>query len=304
MRYILCKFAGGEVPVIEITQEDYLTYQQARKVLSNCLAIEEKYEILISNYLEFEKQIMNRIVSNMIREEHGYSDLFTIRLKLNVCLVNLLTSARLYVDQLQQHVVACMPENSAVKKSIEALFSKEYDTYFEYRFMEALRNYVQHRGIPVHWISSGARWTNLSKDGLMEYSIIVASLRSFLQEDTKFKKSVLDEIGDKVDLISSTRCYIESLSNVHEAVRQMIKTSVANARKLLEVAHSQYREVYDKSLVGLSVCLQSEDEIVEYFPLLLDWDDVRIKLQKRNRKLTNLKKRYATGKIKTTETQS
>ena len=78
----------------------------------------------------------------------------------------------------------------------------------------------------------------------------------------------------------------------------MIKEPVANARKTLEEAHNQYRKVYDKNLVGLSACIQSEDGIVEYFPLLLDWDDVRIKLQKRNQKMTNLKKRYATGKIK------
>ncbi|MEI2612194.1 MAG: hypothetical protein V9G20_26450 [Candidatus Promineifilaceae bacterium] len=298
MKYTLRKAVAGDVPEIEITEEDYLTYQQVRKVLSNCLAIEEKYEILISNYLEFEKQIVNRIVSNMIRNEHGYSDLFTIRLQLNVCLVNLLTSARLYVDQLQQHVAVCMPDYADAKKTVEALFSKEYDAYLEYRFMEALRNYVQHCGIPVHWVSSGARWTDLGKDGFLEYFMEVASLRSLLQEDKRFKKSVLDEIGDKVDLIASTRCYIECFSNVHEAVRQMIKEPVANARKTLEEAHNQYRKVYDKNLVGLSACIQSEDGIVEYFPLLLDWDDVRIKLQKRNQKMTNLKKRYATGKIK------
>jgi len=38
---------------------------------------------------------------------------------------------------------------------------------------------------------------------------------------------------------------------------------------------------------------------ISSIPLLLNWDDVRVSLQKRNRKLTNLRKRYVTGNIKT-----
>jgi hypothetical protein len=74
MRYVLRKAVLGKVPEIEITEENYLALQDARKVLANALAIEEKYEILICNYLEFEKQILNDTVYCMVRDNTGYSD--------------------------------------------------------------------------------------------------------------------------------------------------------------------------------------------------------------------------------------
>ena len=109
---------------------------------------------------------------------------------------------------------------------------------------------------------------------------------------------MLDEIGDKIDLKSATRCFIESISNVHIIARGMVGDSVKASRELLEDAHKQYSEVYTGSLIGLSACVFSDDVQVSSVPLLLDWDDVRLQLMKRNGKMTNLRKRYVTGRIK------
>jgi predicted RNA binding protein with dsRBD fold (UPF0201 family) len=298
MKYILRKAVLNIVPEIEINKEKYLEYRNARKVLSNCLAIEEKYEILISNYLEFERQILDATTSYMVRAHLDYSDFFDVRLGLNIRLVNFLTSARLYIDQLNQHVRECVPDLQDAKELVKALFSKEYDEHPEYRFMEALRNYVQHRGIPVHQTLQSGKWTSLGDDGLLEYSMDPTSQRSILAEDVQFKKSVLEELNEEIDLKASTRCYVESISNVHDAARQIIAQAVTAARNLLEDAHKQYAVIYSESLVGLSACIWAEGKQIESISLLLNWDDIRIKLQKRNRKATNLRKRYVTGKLK------
>lgn len=299
MKYVLRIGALGDSPEIEISEKEYTTVKQSRTTLINCLAIEEKYEILISNYIDFEKQILDTIATYMIREHIDYSDFFDVRLGLDIRLVNLLTSGRLYIDQLPQHVRECVPHVRDSDTLVKAMLAKEYDENPEYRFMEALRNYVQHCGLPVHWTSSQGRWTDvLSEDGLLEYSMELASQKTFLLEDGMFKKSVLDEISDNVDLKTTTRSYIESLSTVHDAVRKLIQESVQNSRRVLEDAHSQYVKVYEKSLVGLSACMTENREPVETIPLLLDWDNIRVKLQTRNQRLSNLKRRYATGKAR------
>ncbi|MDO9230748.1 MAG: hypothetical protein Q7U03_14440 [Syntrophales bacterium] len=297
MKYVLRKPVLGEVPDIEISEEQYKIYKESRVILINCLDIEEKYEILVSNYLELEKNILCANATYMVRDHIGYSDFFDLRLALNICLVNLLTSARLYVDQLHHHVKECVPHLDGVIQLIKNLLAKEYDENPEFRFMEALRNYVQHRGIPVHWTSSGERWTEIGEDGLLEYYLELAALKSVLEEDGEFKKQVLNECSDKVDLKSATRSYIESISKVHDAVRELVRKSVQDSRLNLEEAHTQYSKVYKESLVGLSACIINDCGIIETVPLLLDWDDVRVKLQKRNRKLINLKKRYVTSKV-------
>ena len=150
MKYILCKNVLGNVPEIEISESEYCAFQKARNILSNALEIEEKYEIVISNYLDFEQEILIATTKYMIREHLDYSDFFKVRLGFNIKLVNLLTAIRLYVDQLNQNVTECLSGNKKNKDDVKKLFSKEYDENLYYRFMEALRNYVQHRGIPVH----------------------------------------------------------------------------------------------------------------------------------------------------------
>lgn len=299
MRYSLRKVALGNIPEIDITAEEYSRYEKARKILSNALAIEEKYEIVVSNYLDFEKQILDTTTSYMVREHLDYSDFFDVRLGFNIRLVNLLTAVRLYVDQLSQNVRDCIPSDPNAENVVKTMFSKEYDENKEYRFMEALRNYVQHRGIPVHRTQQGRRWTRSKSDGFLEYSMELASHLSRLEEDSKFKKSVLAELDEKIDLKIGVRCYLESISNVHESARNLISESVTSARELIEEAHRQYTSVYNGSLVGLSACACTDEGQISSIPLLLDWDDVRLKLQKRNRKLTNLRKRYVTGRIKT-----
>ncbi|NIA12043.1 MAG: hypothetical protein GWP10_20555 [Nitrospiraceae bacterium] len=298
MKYILCKNVLGNVPEIEISESEYYALQKARNILSNALEIEEKYEIVISNYLDFEQEILNATTKYMIREHLDYSDFFEVRLGFNIRLVNLLTAVRLYVDQLNQNVTECLNGNKKAKDDVKKLFSKEYDENLYYRFMEALRNYVQHRGIPVHWTQQNSRWTSLDDDGMIEYSIELASQRIYLEEDKKMKKSVLAEIDDKVDLKAATRCYVESISRVHDAERGMISDAIDCSRKLIEEAHRKYAQEYTDSLVGLSACKLDGHKQISSIPLLLDWDDVRVSLQKRNKKLTNLSKRYATGKIK------
>jgi len=268
MKYLLRKAVLGKVPEIEITAEEYTELEKAHNILSNALAIEEKYEILITNYLDFEKQILDTSTDYMVREHLDYSDFFAVRLGLNIRLVNLLTAARLYVDQLNQNVRECVPNIDDAKEIVKNFFSKEYDGNKNYRFMEALRNYVQHRGIPVHWTQQGFRWTSLEEDSFLEYAMELASQRSYLEEDREFKKEVLAEFDEKIDLKEATRSYIESISNVHESARGLIAESVNFARELIENANRRYSFVYSESLVGFSAFKWSDDGQISAIPLL------------------------------------
>ena len=145
-------------------------------------------------------ELLRSAAHNMLRSNSGYSDFFDTRSLPNTRIVNLLTSARLYVDQLPQDMAECRPENNEAQQQIKQLFSQEYDNCFEYRFMEALHNHVQHSGIPIHLIRHPMRWTSAEADGLMEFSVDCFCEKGYLEADTKFKKSVLDQMPIRVNL--------------------------------------------------------------------------------------------------------
>ena len=71
MKYILCFDCGRKVPEFEISKEEFNEFDHAYKVLTKALAIEEIYDILITNYFEFEKQIFDNTANLMLRSQHN-----------------------------------------------------------------------------------------------------------------------------------------------------------------------------------------------------------------------------------------
>lgn len=297
MRHVIRRAVLDSRTEIAITLEDYCALKQARQVLTGALAIEEKYALLVSNYFDLEKQLLELAAASAIAFDFSYHSFFESRTSLNIRIVNLLTGARLYLDHIPQDVADCLSDASDAREKVKARCSQEYDEHLEYRFMEALRNYVQHRGMAVHGVSMPSRWISCGADELLEHSISIHAHRATLAQDPKFKRSVLVELPDNVDLRAAARRYVESLSAINEFVRGRIAEQVAEARTTIESARSRFTAVTPESLIGLEAAEFDEHRRISSVALLLDWDDVRVDLQKRNRQLVNLVQRMISSRV-------
>jgi hypothetical protein len=299
MKYHLTIYAAGHYPIIEIDEVKFYSLVRAKNILSAAMAIEEKYELLINNFIELEKELLNVTADDILFSTAEYSGFFDIRLSFNRRIVNLLTSTKLYTDQIQQHTKICLPNDVNSSQKVKAFLSKEYDEHFEYRFMEALRNYVQHRGLAVHLTKHDARRTSIEKEGLREYSTKLFSRKEELENDGSFKKSVLEEMSGDIELMSTARKYVESINHAHIQIRELVTLDVKNARELIEGVITDYKNVNNGECLGLSAISYKEsepiDEIINKHQLFLEWDDVRIKLTSKNQRLSNLSKSYVTG---------
>jgi len=301
MRYFIKKIYKPKKVVIaeddiEISEREFSRIHQSNEVLRNARSLEEIYEILIIAYKEFETKIFEISFDNMIYLSSGNEPLSKAFIVINAKLLNLLSSVTMFKDQSVHYVKQILQlENTA---SLKPEFSKEYDSNIEYQFMDALRNYIQHRGLPIHYIKFPSKWTSLDGDGLLEYSLEFSSIKDRLIEDEKIKKTVLKKLGDEIDLKMATRSYVESISNIHDSFRQMIRASVNESRKIIEETHDTYNGRIQGSISTYQAIKIDRQKLLESVPLLLDWDDVRIKLEEKNRKLTNLKKCYVTNAIR------
>lgn len=282
---------------IEISEQEFLKIQQAKKILENARGLEEIYEILIIAYKEFETKIFEISLNNMIYLSSSYGDLSNAFIAINARLLNLLSSVTMYKDQSVHYVKNCLPKFDDLD-SLESLFHNEYDSNIDYQFMEALRNYIQHRGLPTHFIKYPSKWTSLDDDGMIEYSLEFSSKKDRLISDKKMKKSVLESLGDEIDLKMSARGYVESISKIHISLREKIHNSVIESRKIIEQIHNDYTDCFNGRFSSVHACKIDGQKLIESVPLILNWDDLRIKLEKKNRKLTNLKKSYVTSAIK------
>lgn len=297
MKYLVTILTTGNNPELVINESKFEQLKKAKECLSEILSFEEKYELLLSNYMELEKECLLISAQKMVYEDNEYMNFFDIKLLFNQRIVNLLTTSRLYIDQLSQHIKACN-----LNIDIKSFFSYEYDNNFEYRFMEALRNYVQHRGLAVHFTSIGSNWTSLDDDGEMQFKTRVYTKKDEVEKDSAFKKSVAKEMPDKVDIIYASRSYIESISKVHCNIRKILSDVAISSRQIVEEIIHEYEKTSNGKSIGLGiVCLENNgkyDEILDKFYITLEWDNIRIKLERKNQSLVNLRKRFVSSSIK------
>jgi hypothetical protein len=86
----------------------------------------------------------------------------------------------------------------------------------------------------------------------MEFTVDIAAARRYLEKDEKFKKAILDELASDVDLKAACRRYVESLSGIHEAARNLIGEAAKPARARLESVHKRYAEASSERLIALT----------------------------------------------------
>ena len=282
----------------EISRDTYDSLKSGNPALLDALYIEERYEFVLLNFLAWEKGILTVTADNMIRQDINYIRFHETRRVLSLQMINFLTTARMYVDQVPGLCKSCVPPGTDSVKIFKGYTTREHNKNSHYRFMDALRNFVQHYSDPVHWASYGTAWTSLDEDGQMEFRVDLASLRESLVADGRMKKSVLDEIGDKVDLPIACRSYVESISAIHQDVRELIGDYVeAQFERVLEVCREAFGELEKRPR---AIVLENWEGNIrtESVDVILDWWEMRERLVRCNPKLSNLHKRYVSSVAK------
>ncbi|MBL4772647.1 MAG: hypothetical protein JKX98_03305 [Alcanivoracaceae bacterium] len=269
----------GQFPELEIDKARFERLRASRSVLSHALAIEEKYEIVINNYYDLEREITNASIPELVRNNIKNKNFSDFRLVLNIRLVNFLSSVGLYSGQLSSHIYACNSGNNNIINEIKQLFTVEYNSSFMCRFMEALKIYIQNSGIPIHRISSSKKWVDLN-DECVEYSLYFGAQKSELQFNGWFNKCVLREMPDEVNLRSSSRSYIEAISRIHKHAMKKIALTIKSSVREIEMAICDYLLVSKNKPMGLCAYeYQGKQKLREV--LILTKSDLRLKLIKK-----------------------
>lgn len=125
----------------------------ARDRSIRALEIEENLDMLLHNYVDFEHELLQISLRNALFSVGDWSEFRSVIQDLNRRMVNLLSTARLYLDHLRHRSAPLLKCASADSGAVEAIISHEYEARRGYRVMEALRNHVQHRGLPLHSIT-------------------------------------------------------------------------------------------------------------------------------------------------------
>ncbi|EKA7356512.1 hypothetical protein OL322_004050 [Vibrio vulnificus] len=274
--YYLKKNVIGKVPIIEITEAEYLEILHAKRVLRCGLSIEEKFEIMNSNLKEFDSDVSNESMLYSAFKSMDFGGVFNFRILIERRLANLLTSTKTYVDQIPSAARDSFHNRPEILEEAKKYFCEMYDSSFEYRFMEMIRNHVQHNGIAIHNLEHASE---LTEHGIQS-KVIAFSTHEQLAQNRKNKKTTLNETPESVDLLQASKVYVSKLTAIHDRIRSLTAANVTSARKVFELAISRYESVGGDRL-GLTVFNENAD----YDPvqITLEFDDVRLMLLDKNK---------------------
>jgi hypothetical protein len=213
-----------------------------------------------------------------------------------------------YLNRVPQDLNTIYGRASKQTDSFDQCRSKQYESSPAYRVMEALRNYSQHCGLPVHAMIVKFEREDTTTGPLRRMGLQLFVGIQRLKEDGKFKKTVLPDLEPRanrlgyVNLTPVVREYIEKLCGLHESLRGRIATDVASWDQAILSELNRARQAFGENLSGLSVVKEerfdeSQEEYVavdsaEIFREAIDW---RRQLEAKNRDFQNLSGRYTTG---------
>lgn len=298
MKYFLWHAVLGPTPRLPLTKEEYDALSDAWSVLMVVLPFEEEFDALLQNYIELELGFLETAMHDMVRIQNELVQLRKVRLKFARLLSNLLSTCRSYVDHAP-HYLSYFGEET-IEQFGQARKSA-HQSEFAYRFMEALRNYAQHRGSPLHGTTFNTKRVERGPEqSYNQYSVWASIDADKLREDKKFNRVVASELADneKLDVLSMVRIYIEKLGDIHASLRSTLQSRVDAATVLLRGAVTKYSDETGESTTGIVFGFSESDTTVEaYQAIPLDVIDLYHHLVSQNRRIVNLRRRFVSNEL-------
>lgn len=256
MRYGITRTTLNCNNLLNISPQEFEDAKDARRNLFEVLSIEEKLNIVLENFAEFEPELIVNSLNQMMFSGRNWSLSMDEIHKVNRRLINLLTTCRLYVDQIPHDLNSIYGDNSTQSLKVVQQMSQEYDTNLGYRVFSALRNYVQHRGLPIQVLNHISKRVEKSSGVFINHLVTVSIEVASLKEAGGFKTSVLKEleaVGKLIDIKPLLRQYIESIGRIHQVIRELLADDVLRWDNTILKIQRLYREAYNEEMLGLAI---------------------------------------------------
>ena len=283
---------------VEIGKAEFDEIVASRSQLFDGLATEETYDLLIGNYVEWEQDMTALALENLVYSSRDWSATMDQLQRLNRRLLNLLSACRLYLDHLPQRLAIVLGSGAPEIERAREITHEQYDLLLGYRVLEGIRNYIQHRNLPVRNISWNSDRMEQNDGGFVWRNVVTPRLDvAQLVEDKGLKPAVLEDlrrIGTAVDLKPLVREYVQGLGLVHAHVRAHVLPVMARVRTVfLAVVDRWESSGGEDDLIGLSVVRRDEGgQFVEKVAVFLEPLDRYLALTQKNHRTAGLARHY------------
>lgn len=204
----------------DLSEAEFRELQEDAKILFQYAELQETFRAVLDNYTELEVELLAIAQKFIQLGHHSHNQAMRDRLLLDRRYANLLSVCRTYLNYAER-----LAKKLGLETEFKAVASGEYDSSVGYRVMEALRNYVQHRGFPLGSITINSRAVG-APDGAVEVCVLPGLSLERLRGDSNVKASVMAEIESHKnggDLRQWAREYLDGIRRCHEVIVRRVE---------------------------------------------------------------------------------
>lgn len=305
MTHALARIVFGSPSILPITESEYDEIMISLDMLYRLYYMEEKFDSLIQNYLEFETELLATTMENILTESTDPVWLLNKRGLLNRRLINLLSAAVAYTEYMEKNVAEKIFNNGDSKcQTLKDMIKDHHFKSFGYKFMYALRNHALHYGFPIHGILYTNDLLETEERNRFRRGIVIYTEVNILKKDGKLEKILKnqEELGDRIDLKPLTRDYVAELADIHDNVIEQLVEKVEGWEHGIESAIKRYTEAFpaEPTYEGLAATVVDGQNRTNAQFLTSKYILNRKLLATKNKGIKRLNTNYATGEtIKT-----
>lgn len=304
--YALGTLGGWDnTPDVSISFEQYNRIKRSVLVIRSLFKIENLFGSLNYCYLEWEKLLLTSALDHMTKPiGKDRIEIINRRITFMVSINNFLSAVRMYFDHTAKHLDVEGLKNSLI--SYKNICKSKYNSEFEYKFIQELRNYSQHEDAPFHIMSSNMdRHEDRSSENPVSVkfgSSVYLDPRILLQDKKIYNKigSELQAMNHLIDLSREIRLFMNHAHDVHGEIIKVSKSEADRSINCLERNTNTYWSSsgdnlnIDREIIAFSGPGGGEaTEIVQFNQIL--WSDV-IMMRRRLRKF-NFQKAFVSSEL-------
>lgn len=225
VRYFIGKSLSGHENWIEVEKEKLDRIRTAYHDITLGIYIEEKFDILLENYSEYENDLLSVAWKELIFTDSIHEKLTKDRELITRRIINLLCTGEMYISQCKGHIRKMSFCSESFKLKFENFCSELEIENFDYYLCRKLRNYALHYDLPVTMFTN--RFRSIENDDgkyMMSCAIPIITVKN-LSNDQKMKKVINEKLNsatEKIDLRPLIRNYIIAISKINLNTRIMI----------------------------------------------------------------------------------
>ncbi len=266
MPFAITRAALGERIQIPTSDDEARAIEEAVRGISGALDIEEKFDIVLANFEEYEGALLAMALRAGLFSHGEWSSQIGDLHRLNRLLINLLSTTRLYLDQVPHSLSQLFRADHTIGDEFKRLKEREYNGFLGYRVLEAVRNHTQHRRLPIHELDRNSRRRSCGDTSLLEHTVSAVIHPQEYREDGTFKAAVLKEleaIGPKVDLAPLVRQFVSCLGRIQAELRALLRPFVSQWDSVVDEAVKQFHAAGALDTTGLALVSVTGDGLYD-----------------------------------------